>query len=105
MTVKRVAGPASWFQTPSTSGTPQASSARQICAAPAMPLSKPVSSTGLCCGAQVRIGSLRENGLDADERPFLRVVGVIAHPFAERTFRLCCARHRFALDGDFTIGR
>src|SRR5690349_24190853 len=38
---------------------PHASSARQICAAPAMPLSRPVSSTGLCCGAQVRIGSLR----------------------------------------------
>src|SRR5437773_10630177 len=42
-----------------TEGTPHASSARQICAAPAMPLSSPVSSTGLCCGAQVRIGSLR----------------------------------------------
>ena len=47
------------LHTPLMSGRPQASSARQISAAPAMPLSSPVSSTGLCCGAQQMIGSLR----------------------------------------------
>ena len=46
-----------------------------------------------------------ENGLDAHERPFLRVVGVIAHPVAERAFRLCRARDRFPLDRDLAIGR
>ena len=46
-----------------------------------------------------------QDGLDVDVGPILRVVRVIAHPFAERAFRLGLARHRLALDGDLAIGR
>ena len=45
-----------------------------------------------------------EDGLHVDAGPFLCVVGVIAHPFAERPFRPHLARHCFALDCDLTVG-
>ena len=41
--------------------------------------------------------------LDVDVGPLLGVVGIVAHPLAERPFRLDLARHRFAFDCDLAI--
>ena len=46
-----------------------------------------------------------EDRLHVDVRSRLRVVGVVAHPFAERTFRLDLTRHGFAFDRDLAVGR
>ena len=46
-----------------------------------------------------------QDGFDVDVGPVLGVVGVVAHPFAERAFRLGLAGHGLALDGDLAIGR
>src|SRR6516225_11327378 len=42
--------------------------------------------------------------LHAHERPLLRVVGVVAHPFAEWAFRPGLAGNGLALDRDLAIG-
>jgi hypothetical protein len=46
-----------------------------------------------------------EDGLRVDVGPLLGVVGVVAHPFAERTFPLDLTQHGFALDRNLAIGR
>src|SRR5262249_854196 len=43
--------------------------------------------------------------LYVDEGPLLRVVGVVAHPLAERPFWLYLAGHGFAFDGNLAVGR
>src|SRR5262249_17994172 len=43
--------------------------------------------------------------LDVDIGPRLRVVGIVAHPFAERTFRHYLTRHRLAFNRDLAVGR
>src|SRR3982074_3569956 len=46
-----------------------------------------------------------EDRLHVDVGARLRVIGVIAHPFAERTFRPDLTGHRFAFDRDLAVGR
>jgi len=68
----------------------------------AMPFEQAVSSTGLCCGAQVRIGCAMKDGLDVDVGRSC-VSSEMSPSIAERAFGLDLARHRLALDRDLAI--